>query len=121
MLQHPGATSYIGSVGKDEYARTLEAAATADGVKVHYMHADVPTGTCACLIHERERSLVANLSAASKYQVDHLLQPEIQAVWQKARIFYSAGFFLTTSPPSLMVVAKHACETNKVRVTEWWW
>jgi len=114
MLQHPGATAYFGCVGKDEYAKTLEASASGDGVRVHYMHADVPTGTCACLIHDRERSLVANLSAASKFQIDHLLKPDIEAVWKAAKIFYSAGFFLTTSPPSLMHIAKHACETNKV-------
>ena len=33
MLQVPGATTYFGSVGADEYADTMKAAAEAAGVK----------------------------------------------------------------------------------------
>lgn len=33
---------------------------------------------------------------------------------EKAQYFYSAGFFLTVSPESLMLVAKHAAATGKV-------
>lgn len=33
---------------------------------------------------------------------------------EKAQFFYSAGFFLTVSPESLMLVAKHAAATGKV-------
>ena len=60
------------------------------------------------------RSLVANLAAANNYKVEHLDQPEIKAVWQKARIVYIAGFFLTVSPPSIMKVAEHVNATGKV-------
>ena len=34
---------------------------------------------------------------------------------EKAKFFYIAGFFLTVSPDSIMTVAKHAAEKNKVR------
>lgn len=33
---------------------------------------------------------------------------------EKAKFLYSAGFFLTVSPESMMTVAKHAAETGKV-------
>ena len=33
---------------------------------------------------------------------------------QKARVIYSAGFFITASPESIMLVAKHCAETNKI-------
>lgn len=72
-----------------------------------------PTGTCAVLVHGGERCLVANLAAANNYKKDHLLSAEMVPVWQKARFFYSAGFFLTVSPPSLLEVAEHALQTNK--------
>lgn len=35
-------------------------------------------------------------------------------VVEKAQYFYSAGFFLTVSPESIMLVAKHAAATGKV-------
>ena len=58
MLQTPGATAYIGSIGKDNNGTTLEKAARSDGVEPHY-HVDEsqPTGTCAVLINEKERFL----------------------------------------------------------------
>ena len=47
------------------------------------------------LIHDSERSLVANLSAAEKYTRAHFDSPQIQAVIAGTKIVYSAGFFLT--------------------------
>lgn len=115
MLQEPNMTSYIGCVGADEYADKLEAAAHNDGVQVKYMRDETtPTGTCAVLVNDTERSLVANLSAANNYKIDHLKTPEIQAVVEKAQFFYSAGFFLTVSPDSMVAVGKHAAENGKV-------
>jgi len=109
----PNSTSFIGCVGKDEYAKTLEKAANEDGVNVPYMHVDDPTGTCACLITDNNRSLVANLSAADKYKIDHLKKPENWALVEKAKYFYIGGFFFTHSHESIMAVAKHAAENNK--------
>jgi len=53
-------TAYMGCVGNDEYGKQLEKCATNDGVLVHYMiDESVATGTCAALIKDGERSLVA--------------------------------------------------------------
>ncbi|KAL6766359.1 FAP278 [Auxenochlorella protothecoides x Auxenochlorella symbiontica] len=114
MLQVPGATTYMGSVGKDEYGSILAAAAAKDGVQVRY-HVDpeVPTGTCAACIVGGERSLVANLAAANNYKIDHLLKPENWAVVEAARVIYSAGFFITVSPDSMLKVAQHAAANDK--------
>ncbi len=114
MLQRAGATAFIGAVGKDKYAESLRASATADGVAVHYLELEnEPTGTCACLIHNKERSLVANLGAASKYNPEHLARPEVAAVWKSAQFYYSSGFFLTSSTPAVMEVARHAHAEGK--------
>lgn len=111
MLQEPGATSYIGSIGDDAFGQTLRTAATNDGVDVHY-HVDkeTATGTCAVLIKEHERSLIANLAAANKYQMSHLLSDEVQPIWKSAKIVYISGFFLTVSPDSILHLAKHCHE-----------
>lgn len=113
-----GLTVYSGCVGNDEYGRKLEAAASKDHVRVEYLKdAAYPTGTCAVLIHDKERSLIANLGAANHYKTDHLNSPLMQGIVAQARIFYSAGFFLTVSPDSMVAVGKHAAETGKIYMT----
>ena len=82
MLQVPGATSYIGAIGKgDKFGEQLKKSATADGVAVHYYETEeAPTGTCAVLINGGERSLCANLSAANLYKKEHFDSEEIKYV-----------------------------------------
>lgn len=112
MLGVPGATTYMGCVGADHYADELQKTATKDGVTARYMiDKATPTGTCAACIVGGERSLVANLAAANNYKHDHLAA-NMDAV-ENARVFYSAGFFITVSPDSMMTVAKHACDNDK--------
>jgi adenosine kinase len=114
MLQTPGQTAYMGSVGSDDYASILKRCATQDGVLVHYRHdATEPTGTCACLIHNKERALIANLAAANKMEPSHLETPLAKEIIQQAQYYYIAGFFLTVSVESLVQVAEHALAHNK--------
>ncbi|KAK4345593.1 hypothetical protein RND71_035769 [Anisodus tanguticus] len=114
MLQIPGATSYMGSIGKDKFGEEMKKNAKDAGVKVHYYEDESPTGTCAVCVLDGEGSLVANLSAANCYKVDHLKKPENWALVEKAKYFYIAGFFLTVSPESIQLVAEHAASNNKV-------
>ena len=64
------------------------------------------------LITGQDRSLVTKLDAANEYTVDHL--ESNWAVVENARFYYSAGFFLTVSVESMLMVAKHAVEKGKV-------
>lgn len=75
-------------------------------------------GLCgsADVVEERgdDRSLCANLGAANKYKIEHLLQPEQQKLIEQAQFYYIAGFFLTVCPEAALHVAKHATQNNKV-------
>ena len=103
MLQVPFATSYMGCIGKDSFGEELKKAALADQVNANYMiDESTPTGTCGVLVKDGERSLVAALNAANNYKVDHLSKPENWKLVEDARFYYSAGFFLTVSPDSMM-------------------
>jgi len=116
MLGTPGATGFIGAVGQDDFAEKMAASATADGVKVnYYTGGGQPTGTCAVLVTDggAARSLVANLSAANTYTVDHAKDAKQWALVLKARLFYIAGFFLTVSPETVQAIGEHAKETGK--------
>ncbi|KAE9590919.1 hypothetical protein Lal_00023214 [Lupinus albus] len=115
MLQIPGATSYMGSIGKDKFGEEMKKNAKLAGVNVHYYEDETtPTGTCAVCVIGGERSLVANLSAANCYKSEHLKKPENWALVEKAKYFYIAGFFLTVSPESIQLVAEHAAANNKI-------
>ncbi|GJY03667.1 adenosine kinase 2, partial [Tanacetum coccineum] len=115
MLQIPGATSYMGCIGKDKYGEEMTKNSKSAGLNVHYYEDETaPTGTCAVCVVGGERSLIANLSAANCYKSEHLKQPENWALVEKAKYIYIAGFFLTVSPDSIQLVAEHAAATNKV-------
>lgn len=73
-----------------------------------------PTGTCAVCIVGGERSLVANLAAANNFKSDFLTSdPKNWALLEAARVVYSAGFFITVSPESIMAAARHCAESDK--------
>ena len=111
ILEHPNSVAYFGSVGKDAHSNTLEKVASEAGVKVLYQKSDQhPTGRCAVLITGHDRSLVTKLDAANHFTVDHLEKPENWEVVEKAKVYYSAGFFITVSPDSMLKVAKHASQ-----------
>ena len=108
-------TAFMGCVGQDDYGKQLEECATADGVLVHYQKdPTTPTGTCAALIKDGERSLIANLAAANNFTPDHLQTELAQEIIASAQYYYIAGFFLTVSVESLKQVAQHAADSNKV-------
>lgn len=114
MAKQPGSTAYMGCVGDDEYARTLESCASADGVLVHYMKDETtPTGTCAALIKDGERALVTNLDAANNFKESHLETDKAKEIIASAKCYYCAGFFLTVSVESLVKVAEHAVANKK--------
>lgn len=115
MLKVPGATSYFGAVGADNYGETLERCAHEDGVRVVYQkNPEVPTGTCAVLVNGGERSLVANLAAANTFTSAHLETADAKDAVEKAKIVYISGFFLTVSVDSILSVAKKSVEDNKI-------
>merc|ERR1711957_422409 len=112
--KQPKHTAFFGCVGNDETGKTLEKCAQSDGVHVHYMKdTETPTGACAALIKDGERSLVTNLDAANNFKPSHLETEEAKKIIELAKIYYCAGFFLTVSVPSLVVVADHAVANNK--------
>lgn len=109
------ATAFMGCVGKDEFGDKLASCAAEDGVLTHYMMDEAtPTGTCAVLVKDGERSLCANLAAANNFKIDHLDTDLAKEIYTKSSFYYVAGFFLTVSVESLVRVAEHAAAENKV-------
>jgi len=111
ILKKPNSVAYFGCVGEDKDSETLCKVASESGVGVQYQKSSQhPTGRCAVLITGQNRSLVTKLDAANHFTSEHLEVAENWSVVEKAKIFYSAGFFITVSPDSMLKVAKHASE-----------
>ena len=60
------------------------------------------------------RLLIQGGENLTRVQVDHVKQAENWKIVEKAKVIYSAGFFITASPESILAVAKHAAEQNKI-------
>lgn len=119
LLKTPKTVAYVGSVGKDEYAKTLNDESAKAGVDVAYMvDTETPTGKCGVLITDggKNRSLVTELAAANNYKIAHAQAPPVDARIQSANVYYSAGFFQTVSPDTMLHVAKHAAEAAASKV-----
>ncbi|KAK5850949.1 hypothetical protein PBY51_001781 [Eleginops maclovinus] len=117
MIQEPHkVATFFGCIGNDRFGEILKKKAEEAHVDAHYYEQnEEPTGTCAACITGDNRSLVANLAAANCYKKEKHL--DLDSNWElvkKAKVYYIAGFFLTVSPDSILKVAKHASENNKI-------
>jgi adenosine kinase len=62
---YPGMYKFAGCVGKDAQAESLVDILQKEGViSLMCNNGDYPTGSCASIVIEKERSLVANIGAA---------------------------------------------------------
>jgi len=68
------------------------------------------TGTCGVILHNKERTLVADLAASGKYPTQHL-KDNMDSL-NNAKLIYTSAFFITSNPEALMMVAKHASEND---------
>ncbi|TNN56142.1 Adenosine kinase [Liparis tanakae] len=117
MIQEPhNVGTFFGCIGKDKFGDILKQKAEEAHIDAHYYEQDEePTGTCAACITGDNRSLVANLAAANAYKKEkHLDLAENWKLVEKANVYYIAGFFLTVSVESILKVARHASEKNKL-------
>ncbi|XP_072679771.1 adenosine kinase isoform X9 [Canis lupus baileyi] len=140
MIQQPyKAATFFGCIGTDTFGEILKKKAAEAHVDAHYYEQnEQTTGTCAVCITGSNRSLVANLAAANCYKKEkHLDMDKNWTLVEKARVYYIAvlqsyhpsvlradllkpfsfltqGFFLTVSPESVLKVANHASENNRI-------
>jgi adenosine kinase len=116
MLQKPGSTNYMGCIGRDAFGDQLAACLAADGVGEFYMRDEkTPTGTCAVLVKDHERSLCTMLNAANNFKPSHLAEPRVESMWKSAEFIYIGGYFFTVSQESIMTVAAH-CNASNVQL-----
>jgi adenosine kinase len=112
ILQEKDATAIIGAVGDDHFGSELSRILRSEGVTPYYhKKSTASTGSCAVLVHNKERSLVSNPGAARTYHISHLksIWPTVAA----AEMYMSSCFFFRSSLDSLWEVANYAVANNK--------
>ncbi|KAJ6107440.1 hypothetical protein N7523_008763 [Penicillium sp. IBT 18751x] len=106
---------YIGCVGKDKYGDILKKTCEEAGVHTEYrVDESQPTGKCGVIITGHDRSMCTHLAAANEYKLEHLKQPHIWSLVEKAQFFYVGGFHLTVCVPAILALAEEAAAKNKV-------
>ena len=109
---HPGKCAFFGSIGRDEIGQTLTNELERSGIHSYFsVDETTPTGSCAVLVHQKERTLCANLAACVKYKSEHLASnlPSLE----KAQFLYTSAFFITSNYDALLNYASFAAEKNK--------
>lgn len=108
-------TVYLGAVGNDELADQLREANKKAGLKeIYQVVQGSPTGACACLITDHNRSLCTQLGAAEKFSSSHLKTGPVVEAIKQAKYYYLGGFFLTHGIESSLELAQAAAQNQKV-------
>ncbi|CAG0886635.1 unnamed protein product [Darwinula stevensoni] len=109
--------SFMGCIGKDQDGDTLKEKSLEAGLNAVFQYSDdKPTGSCAVVVTGggKQRSLCANLGAASCFTKDHIEVPANWALLESAEYFYISGYFLVASLETALEVAQDACKKGKV-------
>ena len=110
ISQVPGATTFLGTVGDDEYGNALRTESQIDGLLFPpLIHPTLNTGTCAVLIAEQQRSLIADLGASIHFSDSTLEHNDtvLQSIIE-ASMFYCEGFVFNASPDAIFKLALYA-------------
>ncbi|KAK7194208.1 adenosine kinase [Novymonas esmeraldas] len=100
---------YVGCVSDDKYGTILKDAAEKDGVRMNLEYTTkAPTGSCAVCISGKERSLVANLSAANLLSAEHIHSSSVVEMMRSSQLYYLTGFTLTIDVSYVVTVAEAA-------------
>ena len=108
---------FLGGLGNDRSGGLLRDLVEADGVKTRLaVQAGLPTGHCIALVRGAERTLCANLGAATSYQLTDLWAGDNQALLHQAKVIYVEGYFLSHSPDTTLELALFAQRNKKTFV-----
>lgn len=106
---------FMGCVGKDEYASIVKSKAKESGLKTIFQTTNqASTATCATLLTDKNRSMVAHLGAACKFTEDHLDCPDNWAYIENSQVFYITGFFLATCMNAVTRIAIFCHENDRL-------
>ncbi len=103
----------MGCIGDDENAKIMIKKAKEVGLKTLFqIDSNEPTGTCAVLVNEKNRSLVSNLAASYNFSLSYL--NENWSYVKQSKLIYIVGFFITISTEIIQRISTFALKNNKI-------
>jgi len=115
MLKGTGKVDFVGCIGQDEYGQILSKTSREDGIDTHYqVITEHQTGCCCSIIYQKDRTLVAFVSAAGHYSFSHYQTKDVQDVVLDSEIFYATAFFILSSYETILAVGQYAAQSDKV-------
>ncbi|VDQ05083.1 unnamed protein product [Trichobilharzia regenti] len=107
ILRKPLSCSFVGCIGADRMGDRIEAECRELGLETEFQTTKKPleTGKVAVLINGKNRSIVTYLGAACDLTVQHVKQPRVWSLVERARVFYIAVS---------LTMAKHATTFGKL-------
>eukprot|EP01059_Diplonema_ambulator_P036466 TRINITY_DN9087_c0_g1_i1.p1 TRINITY_DN9087_c0_g1~~TRINITY_DN9087_c0_g1_i1.p1 ORF type:complete len:570 (+),score=109.01 TRINITY_DN9087_c0_g1_i1:245-1711(+) len=109
VLGAPNSTVFVGTTGEDDFGEILHGTTQTEGVgMLNLTISDEQTGTCAVLTtKDNKRSLVANLGASNVFKREWLdTKVELKNALDSCSLYYITGFFLRTTPETVMEVMR---------------
>ena len=89
ILNIPNSTVFMGAVGSDLYAEIIVQKANEIGLRTLFQTIDKePTATCAVLLTDSNRSMVAHLGAAYHFTENFLEFHKNWSIVENSRLFY---------------------------------
>ncbi|KAM8704618.1 hypothetical protein ACLKA7_009129 [Drosophila subpalustris] len=117
IVTKPFCAYFVGAVGQDKFGETIAKRAKDDGVRTFYQPNDkAPTGTCAVIVNGFNRSLVANLGASHFFSENWLDDEVHMCIVNRAKYFYTTGFFVAVSSATILKVAEISSRNNRTFV-----
>ena len=76
------------------------------------------TGCCVAVVRGETRSLAADIGAAGGFRLEHLAQMDISSLFNRCRVLYFEGYFVTHSAAVAVEVMRcaHSLKCNSVRI-----
>ncbi|KAH8346889.1 hypothetical protein KR059_001973, partial [Drosophila kikkawai] len=117
IVQTPRRGIFTGAVGNDKLGDRIGKRAKADGLLTLYqVKEELPTGSCAVIINGLNRSMVANLGAASLFTDEWMDDEENLCYLERSQFFYFTGFFMAVCPSVVERVSKMCAESHRLMI-----
>ncbi|CAH8534255.1 unnamed protein product [Heterobilharzia americana] len=116
ILKNPFSCSFVGCVGEDQMGRRIENECQALGLITEFQvtKKSLETGKVAVLINKKNRSMVTHLGAACDLSLDHIKQPHVWKLVERAHFYYITGYVISSCYEGMLEVAKHALASRKM-------
>ncbi|KAH8853371.1 Adenosine kinase 2 [Schistosoma japonicum] len=116
IIGKPFVCSYVGCIGSDLMGKHIMNECRELNITTEFQVTKEPlkTGKVAVLTSNKLRSMVTYLGAACDLSLNHIEQPHVWSLVEKAQVYYIAGYVISSCYDGMLKVAKHSLASEKL-------